>query len=129
MTANLNDMMRQRAELDKQIQRARAGQASDYEDALVALEQALRKYAETGQREVDESVRKNVVTLTVDEVAVQFGYPRDGYREFLAVQWGNDGSRAEFDGPLPPVAALLGLVRGLLGNNDPGNLEIREQQP
>jgi hypothetical protein len=118
--SDLSDMIRQRDQLDRQIQAAQEQADSAYTAALDRIREAVTSWAQAHGHSLGLDERKNVETLIVgDLVSVAFGYPRTGSLDFkysgsLAVTWGT-GSRAEFQGPLPPPAGIVALVQSLFG--------------
>lgn len=120
--SDLTDMIRQRDQLDRQIQAAQEQADSAYTDALDSIREAVTGWAQAHGHSLGLDERKNVETLIVgDLVCVAFGYPRTGTLDFkysgsLAVTWGA-GSRAEFQGPLPLPTAIVALVQSLSGTS------------
>jgi hypothetical protein len=114
---DLPGLIARREELDRQIAAAQQDTADEFNDRLAGLEDALLAYLATTGLPFYQRERKAVAIVSTDErVSAEFGYRRGGYGGFLAVKY--PGGQFEFRDGLPPAAALIGLMRGLLPFKD-----------
>lgn len=115
---DVDDLIRQRDELDRRIIKQQDAARGAFEDALYALENKVREYAIDVGLDLAEDFRKNATIFTIGgEVIVEFGHIQEGYGGFFHVRT-PDGQQIDFGAP-PPAGALLGLIGGLLtGENE-----------
>jgi hypothetical protein len=112
--SDLADLIRQRDALSAQIDAATKTRDEAYADGLDALQEVVDRFAGESGLEVTTGVRKNVQMLTLGGwLAIQFGYPREGYSAHLVIQTAG-GITAEWRDELPPATAFAGYLRGLV---------------
>jgi hypothetical protein len=112
VTGNLNDMIRRRDVLNREIRQAQAEADRSYADALDGIRDAISEMTAGTPHAPDWTERKHVQTMNLGTVAVDLGYPCEQCRPSLAVRWGT--SQADFTGTPPPAGAVAAFVAALI---------------
>ncbi|GAA2417561.1 hypothetical protein GCM10010404_90150 [Nonomuraea africana] len=111
----LQQLLGQRAELDRQIAAERERRRNDHDERIARIDDALHAYAREHRLPLDGRSRKNAAIYTVDDIAVEwideFGDSDDLPRIPLSVHDLLGNVRVEFDAA-PPAAAVIGLIDG-----------------
>jgi hypothetical protein len=114
MTPDLADLIRQRDDLTARIAAASSSADEAYAGEMALLRDVTVNVAADLLLPVAERDRGNVRSLILDGwLTVELGYPGPGRSPFLAVRT-RSGVTADFEGQLPPPAALAGYLHGLV---------------
>jgi hypothetical protein len=118
--SNLQELRKQRDELDRLIQDAERAGVTTWEDGINILYNALDDYAREHLLATDETWRKNVVTVFIGEIAVEFGHQDSDHSGHFAVRdCVPAGIRVDFTGGLPVVRVFIALIQAMLPEGNP----------